>query len=89
MWLRIVLAASPDRAFTEIVDADGDGTAASIGIVYNMASTAPVNPSSELDQQAATMLQYQQAYQAMAEVIQVSGQLFNSLISAVSANGAG
>ncbi|HEX4269149.1 MAG TPA: flagellar hook-associated protein FlgK [Steroidobacteraceae bacterium] len=40
-----------------------------------------------LDQQAATMLQYQQAYQAMAEVIQVSGQLFNSLISAVSANG--
>ena len=35
------------------------------------------------------MLQYQQAYQAMAEVIQVSGQLFNSLISAVSANGAG
>ena len=42
-----------------------------------------------LDQQAATMLQYQQAYQAMAEVIQVSGQLFDSLISAVSANGAG
>ncbi|MFZ0498418.1 MAG: flagellar hook-associated protein FlgK [Steroidobacteraceae bacterium] len=42
-----------------------------------------------LDQQAATMLQYQQAYQAMAEVIQVSGQLFSSLISAVSANGAG
>jgi flagellar hook-associated protein 1 len=41
-----------------------------------------------LDEQAASMLQYQQAYQAMAEVIQVSGQLFNSLISAVSANGA-
>jgi len=40
-----------------------------------------------LDTQAASMLQYQQAYQAMAEVIQVSGQLFNSLISAISANG--
>lgn len=37
-----------------------------------------------LDEQAASMLQYQQAYQAMAEIIQVSGQLFNSLISAVS-----
>jgi len=42
-----------------------------------------------LDTQAASMLQYQQAYQAMAEVIQVSGQLFNSLISAISANGSG
>ncbi len=40
-----------------------------------------------LDEQAASMLQYQQAYQAMAEVIQVSGQLFNSLISAISTNG--
>ncbi|MGB6485702.1 MAG: flagellar hook-associated protein FlgK [Steroidobacteraceae bacterium] len=54
------------------------------------ATTAFNNTSGvNLDQQAATMLQYQQAYQAMAEVIQVSGQLFNSLISAVSANGAG
>jgi len=40
-----------------------------------------------LDEQAASMLQYQQAYQAMAEVIQVSGQLFNSLISAIGTNG--
>ncbi len=52
------------------------------------ATTALNNVSGvNLDQQAATMLQYQQAYQAMAQVIQVSGQLFNSLISAVSANG--
>jgi len=55
----------------------------------NQAATTNMNNVSgvNLDQQAATMLQYQQAYQAMAEVIQVSGQLFNSLISAVSANG--
>jgi flagellar hook-associated protein 1 FlgK len=54
------------------------------------ATTALNNVSGvNLDQQAATMLQYQQAYQAMAQVIQVSGQLFNSLISAVAANGAG
>jgi flagellar hook-associated protein 1 len=54
------------------------------------ATTALNNVSGvNLDEQAASMLQYQQAYQAMAEVIQVSGQLFNSLISAISANGAG
>jgi flagellar hook-associated protein 1 len=36
-----------------------------------------------LDQQAASMLQYQQAYQAMAQMIQASGQMFNSLITAI------
>jgi flagellar hook-associated protein 1 FlgK len=52
------------------------------------AATAFSNASGvNLDTQAARMLQYQQAYQAMAEVIQVSGQLFNSLIGAISANG--
>ena len=39
-----------------------------------------------LDEQAAKMLQYQQAYQAMAQMIQTSGQMFTSLISAI-ANG--
>ena len=29
------------------------------------------------------MIQYQQAYQAMAQVIQASGSMFNSLITAV------
>lgn len=49
------------------------------------ATTAFNNVSGvNLDQQAAAMLQYQQAYQAMAQVIQVSGQLFSSLISAIS-----
>ena len=57
----------------------------------NQSATTNLNNVSgvNLDTQAAAMLQYQQAYQAMAEVIQVSGQLFNSLISAVSANGTG
>jgi len=57
----------------------------------NQNATTSLNNVSgvNLDTQAAAMLQYQQAYQAMAEVIQVSGQLFSSLISAVSANGTG
>jgi flagellar hook-associated protein FlgK len=29
------------------------------------------------------MLQYQQAYQAMAQVIQASGQMFTSLMTAI------
>ena len=36
-----------------------------------------------LDQQAADMLRYQQAYQAMAQVISMSNQMFTSLIQAV------
>jgi flagellar hook-associated protein 1 len=36
-----------------------------------------------LDAEAAKMLQYQQAYQAMAQVIQASGTMFNSLMDAL------
>ena len=36
-----------------------------------------------LDEEAAKMVQYQQAYQACAQMIQVSGTMFNSLISAI------
>jgi beta-glucosidase/6-phospho-beta-glucosidase/beta-galactosidase len=42
----------------DLVDADGDGTAAQVGLVFNMSPTAPVNPNSELDQQAATNVYY-------------------------------
>lgn len=51
----------------------------------NQSATTALNNVSgvNLDQQAASMLQYQQAYQAMAEMIQTSGQLFNSLITAI------
>jgi flagellar hook-associated protein 1 len=36
-----------------------------------------------LDAEAAKMVQYQQDYQAMAQVIQASGQMFTSLITAI------
>jgi flagellar hook-associated protein 1 len=52
----------------------------------NQSATTALNNSSgvNLDQEAATMLRYQQAYQAMAQVIQASGQMFTSLITAIS-----
>lgn len=53
--------------------------------VNQQATTALNNASGvNLDKEAATMLQYQQAYQAMAQVISASGQMFTSLISAIS-----
>src|SRR5262249_31276160 len=52
--------------------------------VNQNATTALNNVSGvNLDQEAAKMLQYQQAYQAMAQVIQASGQMFTSLINAI------
>ena len=36
-----------------------------------------------LDDEAAKMLQYQQAYQACAQMIQASNTIFNSLITAI------
>ena len=42
-------------------------------------STSGVN----LDEEAANLVQYQQAYQAAAQVINVSSTLFQSLITAV------
>ncbi|HWZ64803.1 MAG TPA: flagellar hook-associated protein FlgK [Steroidobacteraceae bacterium] len=48
------------------------------------ATTARSNLSGvNLDAEAAQMLQYQQAYQAMAQVIQASGQMFTSLMTAI------
>lgn len=51
----------------------------------NQQATTALNNASgvNLDHEAATMLQYQQAYQAMAQVIQASGQMFTSLINAI------
>jgi flagellar hook-associated protein 1 len=52
--------------------------------VNQQAVTARSNVSGvNLDQEAAKMLQYQQAYQAMAQVIQASGTMFTSLITAI------
>jgi flagellar hook-associated protein 1 len=36
-----------------------------------------------LDEEAAKLVQYQQAYSACAQLIQTSGTMFNSLLSAV------
>jgi flagellar hook-associated protein 1 len=54
----------------------------------NTTATAAVNSVSgvNLDEEAANMVKYQQAYQACAQMIQASDQMFNSLISAL-ANG--
>ncbi|MBW4051715.1 MAG: flagellar hook-associated protein FlgK [Proteobacteria bacterium] len=51
----------------------------------NQDATTALNNSSgvNLDQQAASMLQFQQAYQAMAQMIQASSQMFNSLMTAL------
>jgi flagellar hook-associated protein 1 FlgK len=51
----------------------------------NQSATTALNNSSgvNLDQQAASMLQYQQAYQAMAQMIQASSQMFTSLMTAL------
>jgi beta-glucosidase/6-phospho-beta-glucosidase/beta-galactosidase len=42
----------------DTVDADGDGAAAQVGIVYNLQAVAPDNPSDPQDQTATTNLQY-------------------------------
>jgi beta-glucosidase/6-phospho-beta-glucosidase/beta-galactosidase len=42
----------------DLVDADGDGKAAEIGVVYNVAPTAPADPTNELDQEAAQNIAY-------------------------------
>jgi flagellar hook-associated protein 1 FlgK len=36
-----------------------------------------------LDEEAANMLRFQQAYQAAAQIIAVSGQMFDALLNAV------
>jgi flagellar hook-associated protein 1 FlgK len=52
--------------------------------VNQAATTARSNTTGvNLDAEAAKMLQYQQAYQAMAQVITASGDMFNSLMTAV------
>lgn len=52
----------------------------------NTAATDSVNNLSgvNLDEEAANMVKYQQAYQACAQMIQTSTTMFNSLITAVS-----
>jgi flagellar hook-associated protein 1 FlgK len=67
-----------------IITQQAQSNAAAQQSVNQDATTARSNLSGvNLDDQAAKMLQYQQAYQAMAQVIQTSGQMFTSLITAI------
>jgi flagellar hook-associated protein 1 len=51
----------------------------------NQAATSALSNADgvNLDEQAALLVQYQQAYQACAQMIQASGQMFNSLMTAI------
>ena len=49
------------------------------GAIERRESVSGVN----LDEEAANLIRYQQAYQALSRVIQVSQEIFNSLLSAV------
>jgi flagellar hook-associated protein 1 FlgK len=67
-----------------VVTQQAQNSATTQQTVNQNATTALNNVSGvNLDQEAAQMLQYQQAYQAMAQVIQASGQMFTSLINAI------
>ena len=67
-----------------VITQQAQNNATSQQTVNQNATTALNNASGvNLDKEAATMLQFQQAYQAMAQVIQASQQMFTSLITAI------
>lgn len=67
-----------------VVTQQAQSTAAVQHGLYREAVTARNNVAGvNLDEEAAKLLRYQQAYQACAQVIQTSHALFNSLLSAV------
>ncbi len=67
-----------------IITQQAQSNAAAQQSVNQDASTARSNLTGvNLDEQASKMLQYQQAYQAMAQMIQTSGEMFTSLITAI------
>jgi flagellar hook-associated protein 1 FlgK len=59
------------------------GTTAQQAVLTDASNAQQSVSGVNLDEEAANLVQYQQAYQAAAEVINVSGTLFNSLITAV------
>ena len=92
------LSASTLNGGTTSVSGAANGIVSQIGVItqqaqnnattqqtVNQNATTALNNVSgvNLDQEAAHMLQYQQAYQAMAQVIQASSQMFTSLINAI------
>jgi flagellar hook-associated protein 1 FlgK len=61
-----------------------NGAAAQQSVMQSAQSAQQSVSGVNLDQEAANMVQYQQAYQAAAQVISTSSTLFNSLITAIS-----
>jgi flagellar hook-associated protein 1 FlgK len=59
------------------------GTTAQQAVLTDATNAQQSVSGVNLDEEAANLVQYQQAYQAAAEVINVSGTLFDSLINAV------
>ncbi len=81
---------SLDAAATRVVGAVGVQTASANSsldaqkVIYDDSKTAVDSVSGvNLDEEAADMLRYQQAYQASAQMIQVTQTLFETLINAV------
>jgi flagellar hook-associated protein 1 len=60
-----------------------NGTTAQQTVMTNAQNAQSSVSGVNLDQEAANLVQYQQAYQAAAQVIQASDTLFNSLITAI------
>jgi flagellar hook-associated protein 1 FlgK len=80
------LGAAANNLVTQVgvVTQQAQATATAQQSVNQDATTALSNLSGvNLDAEAAKMLQYQQAYQAMAQVIQASGTMFTSLMTAI------
>jgi flagellar hook-associated protein 1 FlgK len=80
------LASAANNLVTQVgvVTQQAQANATAQQSVNQDATTARSNLSGvNLDAEAARMLQYQQAYQAMAQVIQASGTMFNSLMTAI------
>jgi len=61
------------------------GTTAQQAVLTDASNAQQSVSGVNLDEEAANLVQYQQAYQAAAEVINVASTLFNSLITAVQA----
>ncbi len=80
------LSAAANNLVTQVgvVTQHAQATASAQQSVNQDATTSLSNLSGvNLDAEAARMLQYQQAYQAMAQVIQASGTMFTSLMTAI------
>jgi flagellar hook-associated protein 1 FlgK len=60
-----------------------NGATAQQSVLHSAQSAQQSVSGVNLDQEAASMLQYEQAYQAATQIIQTSATLFNSLLTAV------